>query len=143
MEGANSREPAWAWRSAGALPSGTEDPSRRPVRPDRERPSWSPCRSISPWEKRNMAQRGKPILILMADDDEDDRNLTREALRESRLANEIRFVFDGEQLMDYLHRRGDFAGDGAAPRPGVILLDLNMPKKDGREALKEIKSHPG
>lgn len=81
-------------------------------------------------------------MILMADDDEEDRLMTQEALIEARLANELRFVVDGEDLMDYLHRRGAY-GDGVdAPRPGIILLDLNMPRKDGREALAEIKSHP-
>ena len=80
-------------------------------------------------------------IILIADDDEDDRLLAEEALRESRLANELRFVQDGEELMDYLLQRGEYAEEGAAPRPGLILLDLNMPRKDGREALEEIKSH--
>ena len=89
-----------------------------------------------------MSNRGKPITILMADDDPDDRQLTREAFEENHLANDLRFVEDGEELLDYLHQRGKFAGDGAAPRPGLILLDLNMPRKDGREALQEIKSDP-
>lgn len=80
------------------------------------------------------------ITILIADDDEDDRMLAEDALRESRLANHIRFVEDGEALMDYLYRRGEFTED--APRPGLILLDLNMPRKDGREALAEIKRDP-
>jgi two-component system, response regulator len=85
----------------------------------------------------------EPITILLADDDEEDRELTREALQDARLANEMRFVVDGQDLMDYLRRRGRYAGDSVeAPRPGIILLDLNMPKKDGREALKEIKSDP-
>jgi CheY-like chemotaxis protein len=78
----------------------------------------------------------------MADDDEDDRMMTQEALNEARLANEIRYVVDGEELMDYLYHRGKYAGGENAPRPGLILLDLNMPRKDGREALKEIKAHP-
>jgi CheY-like chemotaxis protein len=82
------------------------------------------------------------ILILMADDDADDRMLTKDALYESRLANELRFVYDGEELMDYLHHRGVFVDPVSAPRPGVILLDLNMPRKDGREALREIKADP-
>ncbi|HEU4989462.1 MAG TPA: response regulator [Gemmatimonadaceae bacterium] len=82
-----------------------------------------------------------PVMILIADDDEDDRLLTKQALEEAHLSNDVRFVEDGEQLMDYLHRRGAYAGqDGRAPRPGLILLDLNMPKKDGRECLREIKS---
>jgi CheY-like chemotaxis protein len=78
----------------------------------------------------------------MADDDEDDCMLAREALTESRLANHLHFVRDGEELMDYLYRRGQYAQKSDSPRPGLILLDLNMPKKDGREALKEIKSDP-
>jgi CheY-like chemotaxis protein len=81
----------------------------------------------------------KPIVILMADDDDDDYLLTKKALAESRLLNDLVRVKDGEELMDYLHRRGDYAAINA-PRPGVILLDLNMPRKDGREALREIKS---
>lgn len=89
-----------------------------------------------------MTNRGKPITILMADDDPDDRQLTREAFEENHLANDLRFVEDGEELLDYLHQRGKYAGDGTAPRPGLILLDLNMPRKDGREALQEIKSDP-
>ncbi len=81
----------------------------------------------------------KPITILVADDDSDDRDMIREALEENRLAKDVRFVVDGEDLMDYLHRRGRHSD---APQPGLILLDLNMPKKDGREALREIKSNP-
>jgi CheY-like chemotaxis protein len=84
----------------------------------------------------------KPIVILLADDDEEDRMLACDALAESRLSNDITCVTDGEDLMDYLHRRGKYAPPAAAPRPGLILLDLNMPKKDGREALREIKSDP-
>src|SRR5579863_6134459 len=77
----------------------------------------------------------------MADDDEEDREFTRDALQNARLANDMRFVVDGQDLMDYLHRVGAYAnGTVTAPRPGIILLDLNMPKKDGREALAEIKA---
>lgn len=83
-----------------------------------------------------------PITILIAEDDPDDRLLTREALVESRLANDLRFVENGEELMNYLRRRGNYAGEDSAPRPGLILLDLNMPRKDGREALREIKADP-
>jgi CheY-like chemotaxis protein len=91
----------------------------------------------------SQSDSGRPITILLADDDEDDRELTEEALRTARLHNELRFAVDGQDLMDYLRREGAYSEPGAhAPRPGIILLDLNMPKKDGREALAEIKSDP-
>ena len=81
-----------------------------------------------------------PITILVCDDDEDDRMLTQQALEDAHVSNDLRFVQDGEQLLDYLYQRGQYAGEnGTAPRPGLILLDLNMPKMDGREALKLIK----
>src|SRR4051812_48449788 len=83
-----------------------------------------------------------PIVILLVDDDADDRMLARDALAESRLANDLREVVDGEELLDYLKRQGKYADPAVSPRPGLILLDLNMPRKDGREALKEIKADP-
>lgn len=87
--------------------------------------------------------RPRLLTILMADDDADDRQMTREAMEVSHLVNDMRFVVDGEDLMDYLHHRGAYAAGGVeAPRPGIILLDLNMPRKDGSEALAEIKSDP-
>ena len=82
------------------------------------------------------------ITILMAEDDADDRLMTREAFQECRLGNPLQFVADGEELMDYLKRRGAFADAVRYPMPGLILLDLNMPRKDGREALREIKADP-
>lgn len=87
-------------------------------------------------------QLANPVTILMADDDPDDRMLAQDALEESRLANPLHFVEDGVELMDYLYRRGDYADADRSPRPGLILLDLNMPKKNGREALEEIKNDP-
>ncbi len=84
----------------------------------------------------------KPITILMADDDPEDRQLTKEAFDESRLKNDLRFVENGEELLDYLNRRGKFTDPTTSPRPGLILLDLNMPLKDGREALQEMKADP-
>jgi len=84
----------------------------------------------------------KSITILLAEDDPDDRMLVQDAVSEGRLVNDFRYVEDGEELMDYLHQCGRYAGEGSAPRPGLILLDLNMPRKDGREALREIKADP-
>jgi CheY-like chemotaxis protein len=89
-----------------------------------------------------MKQRGTPVPILMAEDDPDDRLLSQEALEEARLANKLYFVKDGEELMEFLCHQGRYTDILSAPRPGVILLDLNMPRMDGREALKEIKANP-
>ena len=82
----------------------------------------------------------RSIVILIADDDAEDRMLVKEALDESRLTNRVQFVENGEELMDYLHNRGEYTDKEKYPTPGLILLDLNMPKKDGREALKELKA---
>lgn len=87
-----------------------------------------------------MAKTVKPIVILLADDDLEDCMLAKDALAESRLVNDVRVVPDGEALLDYLHQRGDYSDPESSPRPGMILLDLNMPKMDGREALAQIKS---
>lgn len=89
-----------------------------------------------------MPDHGRPIVILLADDDEEDRMLTADALAESRVVNDFRFVQDGDELLDYLYHRGQYTDPAAAPTPGLILLDLNMPRKDGREALREIKADP-
>jgi two-component system response regulator len=89
-----------------------------------------------------MAQPPKPITIVMAEDDADDRQMAKEAFEQSQIANDLRFVENGVELLDYLHRRGKYSDPATAPWPGLILLDLNMPKKDGREALQEIKANP-
>lgn len=88
-----------------------------------------------------MTNHKDPITILMADDDDDDYVLTKKALKESKLLNTLVRVKDGEELLDYLYARGSFEGKDVR-RPGVILLDLNMPRMDGREALKVIKTDP-
>ena len=89
-----------------------------------------------------LSKDGNMITILLADDDPDDRQLTRDAFVENRLANSLDTVEDGEELLDYLNRRGKFDNLKQTPLPGLILLDLNMPRKDGREALKELKLNP-
>jgi CheY-like chemotaxis protein len=89
-----------------------------------------------------MKIEGKMITILLADDDPDDRQLTQDAFTENRLVNVLHCVEDGEELMEYLRRQGRYADQKDKPLPGLILLDLNMPRKDGREALKEIKADP-
>lgn len=81
----------------------------------------------------------RPIDILLVEDNPGDADLAREALEDSKLLNELRVVEDGEQAMAYLRREGAYA---EAVRPDLILLDLNLPKKDGREVLAEIKADP-
>ena len=83
----------------------------------------------------------KSVVILIADDDEDDRLLTKDALEENRVINDLRFVEDGQELLDYLRGEGQFKNLDC-PRPGLILLDLNMPRKDGRQTLAELKADP-
>jgi CheY-like chemotaxis protein len=82
----------------------------------------------------------KPNVIVMAEDDVDDQLLVKEALAECQWDADLRFVENGEELLDYLFHRGKYQGGSSSPRPGLILLDLNMPRKDGRSVLKEIKN---
>ena len=84
----------------------------------------------------------QPMVILMADDDADDRLLAKDALVECQLDGNLHFVENGEELLEYLQHRGKYSQLADSPRPGLILLDLNMPRKDGREALREIKADP-
>ncbi|MBR9792535.1 MAG: response regulator [Gammaproteobacteria bacterium] len=89
-----------------------------------------------------MPNSSLPVTILMADDDEDDRLLALDALKEGRVLNNLHCVEDGVELLEYLRREGKFADPATSPRPSLILLDLNMPRMDGREALQHIKADP-
>jgi DNA-binding response OmpR family regulator len=86
-----------------------------------------------------MSRNNLPIRIVVADDDADDRGMIKDAFEESKLGNPVDFVEDGMQLMEYLRREGKYRHLAGQPYPGFVLLDLNMPRKDGRTALKEIK----
>jgi CheY-like chemotaxis protein len=83
----------------------------------------------------------RPITILIADDDAEDRDLAQRGLRAARLDNDLRFVSDGDELMDYLFRRGRYEDAATSPRPGLLLLDLQMPKRDGLSCLKELRAN--
>lgn len=89
-----------------------------------------------------MSEANKKLIILMAEDDEDDYLLTKDAFKEAKILNELHRVKDGEELMEYLLHEGRHADPVQSPKPMIILLDLNMPRKSGREALKEIKANP-
>lgn len=84
----------------------------------------------------------KSVTIAIAEDDPDDRMMIEDALRDCHILNPVDFLEDGEALMRYLRREAEYAGLAGSDLPGLILLDLNMPRKDGREALAEIKSDP-
>jgi CheY-like chemotaxis protein len=84
----------------------------------------------------------RPITILIADDDPEDRELAQRSLRAARLDNDLRFVCDGDDLMDYLQRRGRYTDPDSSPRPGLLLLDLQMPKRDGFACLRELRADP-
>src|SRR5262249_22110573 len=131
------------WPFAARLRNATAARSRLRALQAKERPSRYFSPSIILRDRPSpMTRSVRPITILMADDDADDRQMTQEAFAESHLHNDLRFVEDGVVLLDYLKRRGKFSHPSSSPRPGLILLDLNMPKKDGREALEEIKRDP-
>ncbi len=87
-------------------------------------------------EEEKGTTMGKPVEILLVEDNPGDVRLTREALQESKLRNNLHVVMDGEAAMDFVYQRGEYADE---PRPDLLLLDLNLPKKDGREVLEDIK----
>lgn len=83
---------------------------------------------------------GKPVIILLAEDDPGDQELTRRALAEGTMRHELHIVRDGEEALDYLWRRGTYQNPTTSPRPDLVLLDLNMPKVDGRQVLERIRA---
>src|SRR5262249_12425653 len=127
-----------AWPSASELWSAMEDGSGWSPNPERARTSVSPSHCV----ERNMRrdQPAKPVQILLVEDSPGDIRLTREALKESKLFIYLNVVEDGVQAMAYLRREGEYA---RAVQPDLILLDLNLPKKDGREVLSDLKADPG
>jgi CheY-like chemotaxis protein len=85
---------------------------------------------------------GKPAVILLAEDDPGDQELTRRALAQSRIRNELYIVEDGEEALDYLLRRGRYQDPDSSPKPDLMLLDLNMPKMDGKQLLQQMRADP-
>ena len=88
---------------------------------------------------QNSTRLGKPIEILLVEDNPGDVRLTQEALKEGKVSNNLCVVGDGIEALDFLRKQGKYVG---VNRPDLILLDLNLPKKDGREVLEEIKNDP-
>jgi CheY-like chemotaxis protein len=89
-----------------------------------------------------MRERGRAAVILLAEDNVADQKITRRALQRGKVRNDLRVVCDGEECLDYLFHRGRYGDPNEAPRPDVLLLDLNMPKVDGREVLAEMRRAP-
>ena len=85
---------------------------------------------------------GKPAVILLAEDDPGDQELTRRALEQSRIRNELYIVEDGEEALNYLLRRGEYEDPASSPKPDLMLLDLNMPKMDGKQLLEQMRADP-
>ncbi|MGB2769417.1 MAG: response regulator [Candidatus Zixiibacteriota bacterium] len=85
---------------------------------------------------------GKPAVILLAEDDPGDQELTRRALEQSLIRNELYIVEDGEEALNYLLRRGKYQDPASSPKPDLMLLDLNMPKMDGKQLLEQMRADP-
>ena len=84
--------------------------------------------------------KAKPAVILLAEDDRGDQELTRRALEEGKIRNDLRVVEDGEEALAYLYRRGKYKDPATSPRPDLLLLDLNLPRVDGREVLERVRA---
>jgi two-component system, response regulator len=142
MAAKNMKAAVWGLQSAGGSLKGIVERSPHTAPLEKGQHLLLPYPCINPMEKTLMDKNLKPVIFLMADDDPDDRLLIKEAFQESLVSNSIYFVEDGVELMDYLRTQNQFSDPADAPSPDLILLDLNMPRKDGREALAEIKSDP-
>src|SRR5208283_369563 len=137
MDAVSMKEPGSGWPSADAVPIAITEPSWLRESPARARLSPLPCQYGNTNPKRDrMSDATKLSVILLAEDDSDDRLLLQDAISECKWSGEVRCVENGEELLDYLGRRGKFQPPVNAPWPALILLDLNMPRKDGREALR-------
>jgi len=86
------------------------------------------------------ATKARPAVILLAEDDRGDQELTRRALEASKVRNDLRIVEDGEEALAYLFRRGKYKDPASSPRPDLVLLDLNLPRVDGREVLERVRA---
>ena len=84
--------------------------------------------------------KGKPAIILLVEDNRADQELTRRALEEGKIRNELRIVEDGEEALAYLFRTGKYKDPATSPKPDLLLLDLNLPRVDGREVLEQVRA---
>src|SRR5437870_685868 len=136
---ASTRERGSAWRSSRKWSSATAAASGCSPSPAPARRFTSPCQGRGKPRMDDATKGSRPVEILLVEDNPGDERLTREALKEGKVYSNMHWVKDGVEAMLYLRREGKFSG---AVRPDIILLDLNLPKKDGREVLEEIKQDP-
>src|SRR5213076_845398 len=137
---ASTREPGSAWRSSRRWSSATAAASGCSPGPAPAPRFISPCQRRGKPRMDDATKGSRPVEILLVEDNPGDERLTREALKEGKVYSNMHWVKDGVEAMQFLRREGKFTG---AVHPDIILLDLNLPKKDGREVLEEIKQDDG